>query len=134
MNVARVFFDTNILLYLLSEDATKANRAEGLIASGGIVSVQVLNEFAAVATRKLALKFGEIREILTAVRGVCTVIPVDVETNELGLELAERYHFSIYESFIVAAALRAGCKVLDTEDLHHDLTIRQMAIRNPFIA
>lgn len=64
MNAAKVFFDTNVLLYLLSDDAAKANRAEELIASGGVISVQVLNEFAAVAVRKLALKFGEIREIL----------------------------------------------------------------------
>ena len=52
MNASR-FFDTNVLLYLLSGDQAKANAAETLVASGGIVSVQVLNEFASVATRKL---------------------------------------------------------------------------------
>jgi predicted nucleic acid-binding protein len=47
------FFDTNVLLYLLSEDAAKADRAEELIANGGVISVQVLNEFAVVASRKV---------------------------------------------------------------------------------
>ena len=41
-----VFFDTNVLLYLISEDITKADRAETLLALGGVISVQVLNEFA----------------------------------------------------------------------------------------
>ena len=49
------FFDTNVLLYLLSEDVAKADRAEDLLADGGVISVQVLNEFAAVASRKLGL-------------------------------------------------------------------------------
>jgi predicted nucleic acid-binding protein len=49
MPAAETFFDTKILLYLLSEDAAKADRMEELIANGGVISVQVLNEFAAVA-------------------------------------------------------------------------------------
>ena len=59
-----VFFDTNILLYLISEDITKADRAETLLALGGVISVQVLNEFAAVALRKQAVNFTELRQIL----------------------------------------------------------------------
>jgi predicted nucleic acid-binding protein len=54
MSEADNFFDTNVLLYLLSKDTAKADRAEVLLASGGVVSVQVLNEFASVASRKLA--------------------------------------------------------------------------------
>jgi predicted nucleic acid-binding protein len=68
MSEADSFFDTNVLLYLLSKDATKADRAEELLASGGVVSVQVLNEFASVATRKLAMTIPEIREILSTIR------------------------------------------------------------------
>ena len=52
MSAADSFFDTNVLLYLLSKDAAKADLAEALLATGGVVSVQVLNEFASVATRK----------------------------------------------------------------------------------
>jgi len=46
MSAAESFFDTNVLLYLLSKDAAKADLAEALLATGGVVSVQVLNEFA----------------------------------------------------------------------------------------
>jgi len=117
MSEAEVFFDTNVLLYLLSNDAAKADRAEALLATGGVVSVQVLNEFASVASRKLTMTIPEVREILSTVRSVCVVKSVDVETHDLGLELAERYGFSIYDGLIVAAAVRAGCAILYTEDL-----------------
>jgi predicted nucleic acid-binding protein len=126
------FFDTNILLYLLSEDEMKADRAEQLLQAGGLVSVQVLNEFAAVAASKLAMKFAEIREILAAIRAVCVVKPLQVETHELGLGLAERYRYSIYDGMILAAALRAGCSTLFSEDFQHGQKIDRLTIVNPF--
>lgn len=126
------FFDTNVLLYLLSKDAAKADRAEALLASGGIVSVQVLNEFTSVAFRKLAMTFSEIREILLTIRAACVVKSLDIETHELGLDMAERHSFSIYDGLIIAAALRAGCAVLYTEDLQHAQMIEKLQIRNPF--
>ena len=127
------FFDTNVLIYLLSKDAAKADRAEALLASGGVVSVQVLNEFASVASRKLAMTIPEIREILSTIQGVCIVKPLDIETHKLGLELAERYGFSIYDGMIVAAAVRAECTILYTEDLQQGQMIAKMQIRNPFV-
>jgi predicted nucleic acid-binding protein len=133
MGAAEVFFDTNILLYLLSADATKADRAEALAADGGVISVQVLNEFASVAMRKLEMRLAEIREILSTIRSVCAVMPVDVETHELGLELVERHHLAVYDALIVAAALQAECKVLYTEDLQHGQKFGGLKIRNPFV-
>lgn len=129
---ADVFFDTNVLLYLVSGDPAKANRAEGLVAQGGVISVQVLNEFAAVAAGKKAVQFAKIREALAAFRALFVVVALDIETHELGLDVAERYRFSIYDSLIVAAALRAGCTTLYTEDLQHRQTIERLTIRNPF--
>jgi predicted nucleic acid-binding protein len=133
MSEAEVFFDTNVLLYLLSNDAARADRAEALLAAGGVVSVQVLNEFASVASRKLMMTIPEVREILSTVRSVCVVKSLDVETHDLGLELAERYGFSIYDGLIVAAAVRAGCAILYTEDLQRGQVIENLTIRNPFV-
>ena len=129
--VADAFLDTNVLLYLLSGDLEKANRAEALVAAGGVVSVQILDEFVSVATRKLGLAISESREILATVRAVCTVKPVDLETHELALDLAEQYRFSIYAALIVAGAVGAGCAVLYTEGLRHGRRIGRLAIRNP---
>ena len=133
MSEADSFFDTNVLLYLLSKDAAKADRAEALLASSGVVSVQVLNEFASVASRKLAMTFAEIREILSTIRAACAVIPLDIETHDLGLDIAERHRFSIYDALIVAAAVRAGCTILYTEDLQQGQVIEKLQIRNQFV-
>ena len=70
----RVFLDTNVVLYLLSADERKANVAEALLARGGVVSVQVLNEAASVCLRKLKLPWSEVRELLDAVKACCEVL------------------------------------------------------------
>lgn len=133
MSGAEFFFDTNVILYLLSADAAKADRAEELLAIGGIISVQVLNEFAAVASRKLRMTWPEIREVLAQIRVVCPVEPISVDTHDKALQVAERYGISIYDALIVAAALIAGCTILYSEDMQDGQVIeRQLTIRNPF--
>lgn len=133
MSAAEAFFDTNVLLYLLSADAAKADRAEELLAGGGTISVQVLNEFAAVASRKLRMPWPDINEVLTQVRAVCEVQALTVQTHEQALKLAERYGLSLYDALIVSAALLAGCKTLWSEDMQDGQVInRKLTIRNPF--
>jgi predicted nucleic acid-binding protein len=130
---AETFFDTNVLLYLLSADTAKADRAEELVANGGVISVQVLNEFAAVASRKLGMSWSEIRDVLSPIHALCVIEQVTVETHELGIRIAERYGFSFYDATIMASALRAGCKTLFSEDLQDGQVInKQLRIRNPF--
>lgn len=127
------FLDTNILLYLLSEDETKSVQAENTVAAGGVISVQVLNEFASVARRKLDLSFDEIREFLSHICMVCPVMPVTVTVHDQGLRIAENYGLSIYDALIVAAALSAGCTTLYSEDMQDGQIIdAQLLIRNPF--
>jgi predicted nucleic acid-binding protein len=92
------FFDTSVLLYLLSDDF--ADRVEQLLAERGTISVQVLNEFAAVALRKLGIPLGDVREILDTVRAVCSVEAVTVVTHDRGLAIHERYRFSLYDSIL----------------------------------
>jgi predicted nucleic acid-binding protein len=117
MNAAERFLDSNVLLYMLSGNQAMADRAEAELAEGGTVSVQVLNEFASVATRKLGMAIPEVREILAAIRGLCSVAPLDEQTHDLGMSLVERYQFAVYDSMIVASALLCGCKVILSEDV-----------------
>ena len=133
MKKSERFFDTNVLLYLLSEDGAKANRAEAEIARGGVINVQVLNEFAAIARRKAGLNCAEIREVLTTLRAVCQVESLSVEVHDRGLFIAERAGLSIYDAMIVAAAEIAGCRELVTEDLQHGQRFGEhLLVRNPF--
>lgn len=129
------FFDTNVVLYLLSADTAKADRAEELLALGGTISVQVLDEFVAVASRKLRMSLLEIREVLAQIRAVCAVEPITLETHERALHIVERYGLAIYDALIVSAALLAGCRTLHSQDMQDGQIIeRQLTIRNPFAA
>ena len=131
--MGRVFFDTNVVLYLLSADERKADRAEALLAEGGVVSVQVLNEAASVCRRKLKLPWPEVRELLDAVKACCEVMPLALDTHQRALDLAERYQLSLYDALICAAAQNADVAVLYTEDLQDGLVLGGLRVHNPFV-
>jgi predicted nucleic acid-binding protein len=127
------FFDTNVLLYLVSEDSAKADRAEQLVRKGGAISVQVLNEIANVARRKMQMNWRETRELLGLLRGLLTVAAVTLETHELGFDYAERYGLSTYGAMIAAAADLAGCDRLWSEDMQDGMRIGgKLRVANPF--
>lgn len=127
------FFDSNVLLYVASADTAKASRAEALIAAGGSISVQVLNEIANVARRKMQLSWNETRSLLGLLRGLLSVHALTVETHELGLVVAERYRLSIYDGMIAAAAIQAGCDTLWSEDMQDGMLLEsQLRVSNPF--
>jgi predicted nucleic acid-binding protein len=128
-----VFLDTNVLLYLFSDDPGKADRAEELTATGAVVSVQVLNEFVAVARRKLAMTWSEIADTVHIIQDVCRVEPLTVEVHHEARRLAEQHQLAWYDALIVSAALVAGCKTLISEDMHDGLRIGNvLTVRNPF--
>jgi predicted nucleic acid-binding protein len=130
----KAFFDTNVLIYVIGEKDERTVRAEALVASGGVVSVQVLNELAAVARRKLGLTWEEIGDALAAIRVLCpSPVPITVETHDAGLRIAAQYQFHIYDALIAAAALEAECTTLYSEDMQDGQIIDgRLTIRNPF--
>ena len=127
------FFDTNILVYA-QQTGGKAERARALLAAGGVLSVQVLDEFAAVARRKLA-KDGD--EIDAAIGDVLALVeaprPLTLDTNATARALARARGFSFYDALIVAAAIEAGCETLASEDMQAGRTIGALTIVNPFL-
>ena len=127
------FFDTNVLIYLLSADAKKADRAEALVRQGGAISVQVLNEAATVARRKLAMDGRETRAFLGTLRALLAVAPLTAETHALGLDFAERYKLSIHDAMIAAAATLAGCARRRSQDMQDGMKIGdKLRVANPF--
>ena len=132
--MAGSFLDSNVLLYLASADPLKANRAETVLAVGGTISVQVLNEVANVARRKMAMSWEEVRTFLAGLRALLETIPLTTSVHDRGLELAERHGLSVYDALIVAAALEAGCDTLYSEDMQHGMRIGEsLTIVNPFV-
>ncbi len=127
------FFDTNVLVYIASDDTAKADRAEAAIAGGGTISVQVLNELANVARRKMRMTWTETNAFLNTLRSLLTVHPLTLEIHETGLALAQRYGLSTYDAMIAASALHAGCNTLWSEDMQHGLVVEDsLRIVNPF--
>lgn len=128
----KAFFDTNILIYA-QEQGVKADKARALLAAGGVLSVQVLNEFAAVARRKLGKDWREIGE---AINDVLTFVdpplPLTVALHVAGRALADDHNVSFYDALIVAAALEAGCETLFSEDLQNSRAFGELQIVNPF--
>ena len=132
---AKVFFDTAVLVYILKKGDKKSAIADRLLAAGGVLSVQVLNEFANVAHRKLGMKWVEIEEALLNILYLC-LPPADitVETHTVALEIAKRYGFHIYDSLILASALETKCTILYSEDLQHGQKIQSLTVQNPFLS
>jgi predicted nucleic acid-binding protein len=129
------FFDTNVLVYVASGDPAKAEKAEKIIGGGGAISVQVLNELANVARRKMRMSWQDTHSLLSTVRGLLTVHPITVEGHEAGLALAERHNLSIYDAMIAASALHADCDRLWSEDMQHGIVLGgRLRVVNPFAA
>lgn len=127
------FVDTNVLLYLASGDPQKADRAEAVLAQGGTISVQVLNEIANVLHRKMRMSWPDTHVFLEMIRALLTVEPVTVATHEMGLVVSERYGLSIYDAMIAAAAILAGCDTLLSGDMQDGLVVDdRLRIANPF--
>jgi predicted nucleic acid-binding protein len=128
------FLDTNILVYAALSDDPRRPTAERLLAAGGAISVQVLNEFANVARGKLKWPWPDIEAMLALVRGrSAQVRDISVSTHEGALALARDHGLSIYDALIVVSAIEAGCDTLYTEDMQHGRTIGELAIVNPFL-
>lgn len=127
------FIDTNVLIYLLSADRDKAERAEALLREGATISVQVLNELANVTRRKLGFSWDEVAVFLGNMRELLDVVPLDETVHDEGLRIGRRYELSVYDGMIGAAALIAGCETLWSEDMHNGLVIdNRLRISNPF--
>jgi predicted nucleic acid-binding protein len=126
------FFDSNVPLYLLSDDPVKASRAEDVLTEGGTVSVQVLNEVVAVARRKRLAPWPAIEDTLNSLKRICEVEPLTVQTHERAVILVKRYGIPIYDATIAASALEAGCRILYSEDFQDGQKLDGLTVRNPF--
>jgi len=131
---AKAFLDTNVFVYAIVQGDPRSREAEELIAEGGIVSVQVLNEFAAAVRRKARMAWSEVQFALENIRTLCpNPLPITVVTHQEALVIAEKYGLRIYDALMVASALEARCTILYSEDMQDGQVIeKQLTIRNPF--
>ena len=135
----RVFFDTNILVYLYDADAPrKKARACELFeteASAGraILSTQVLQEFYVAVTRKLSVPLDpESAEAIVRNLSALSLVRIDVEIILAAIVRSRRMLLSFWDALIVEAALTGGAERLLSEDLQHGRMIDGLRIENPF--
>ena len=133
------FFDTNILLYLVSDEAGKADRVEKILGAGGQISVQVLAELTAVCRRKFAMDWRDIDVLRRLVMRHCRVHPLTIAVHDAAFALARSTGYRIYDSQIIAAAIRSGATTLWSEDMQAgqqfgplDDSPLRLTIVNPF--
>jgi predicted nucleic acid-binding protein len=128
----RPFLDTNILVYAVSNDR-RQRRAQEVLAAGGTISVQVLNELTNVLLNKLRKGWPEIE---AALEDICAVLdpamPLTFATHQAARALARDHGLSFYDALIAAAALEAGCDMLLSEDMQDGRVILRLKIVNPF--
>ncbi len=130
--MSKPFIDSNVILYLLSSDHTKADKAEAILEAGGTISVQVLNEVVSVCRRKLKMEWDEIDAVLMAIKACVAVVPLTEATHELAVQICKQYQLPFYDAHICAAALLAGAQHLLSEDMQDGMEIDGLLIHNPF--
>ena len=130
-----VFFDSSVLLYTVTKNDPRSEKARELLLNGGVISVQILNEFVNVSRRKLKLDWSEIEGALSLVRRLCEPVrSINIKTHDSGLQIAQRYGYTIYDSIMIASATEARCSTLYSEDMQDGQIIGALTIRNPFQA
>jgi predicted nucleic acid-binding protein len=128
----RPFFDTNILVYAQTEDA-RAAKARELIAAGGVISVQILNEFANVLRKKLNRSWEDVSAASADIEfAFGPVRPLTVELHRQALDIARGRSLSLFDALIIASAAEAGCDTLLTEDMQAGVKISGVQLVNPF--
>ncbi len=133
------FVDTNILLYGIDEkDSRKQNLALELLASldsgqSGVLSTQVLLEFAHNLTRKFKLSRST-ASLVTSAYLKWRVVESDAALVIQALARSAQNDLSIWDAMVVEAALRAKADVLYTEDLQHGQRFGTLTVVNPFLA
>ena len=133
----REFIDTNVLIYA-DDDRNPEKRRQArdlirrlMVSRRGVVSLQVLQEFFAAATRKIGLSSDHARRrvVVYSRFDVVTFAPADLLA---AIDLHRIHRFSIWDSLIVRAALNANCATLHSEDMSPGHRIESLAISNPF--
>ncbi len=119
----KVFIDTNVLLYILSNDKVKKTISKEILKSNHNISI-----------KKFKLSIKNIKEVISKISEETNISIFTKNTIIDALILKEKYKFQYYDSLILATALENSCTVLYSEDMQHNQIIEnQLKIINPFL-
>ncbi|MGR8934501.1 MAG: PIN domain-containing protein [Gammaproteobacteria bacterium] len=131
----KIFIDTNIIIYSLGKNSTKAHLAAPLFLNSPTISTQVLSETTNVVSKRLGLSNEDIRRLIFWLEATCRIELISSTTINTALDIRERYQFSWYDSLIIATALESSCTILYSEDMQNgQLISASLRIVNPFVS
>jgi predicted nucleic acid-binding protein len=132
------FLDSNVVLYAYDPSQPAKRRIardllQRAIHGECIISVQVLSEVAAVLLHKIspALPADAVIEILDLLRPIPAVYP-DEDIVRRAVQARSQYGVHFYDGMILAAAERAGCRRILSEDLNAGQEYFGLTVENPF--
>lgn len=135
----KVFLDTNILVYAYdNRDQPKQRRAQSIIKDAlrnrtAVISAQVLGEFVVVVTRKIpnAMTPREAASIIDQFQSA-DVVALDLVVVRRAIAAQVAFGVSYWDGLIIAAAERAGCSMIYSEDLNNGQKYHSIVVENPF--
>lgn len=136
--MSKIFIDTNIFVYSIdNSDGEKRHRARQILASlakshSPVLSTQVIEEFYVVATTKLKADRLVVKNIVHNFRHM-EIVNNDLELIEQAVDISIISQLSFWDSLIVAAAEKANCEYICSEDLHSGGIYRGVTVLNPFL-
>lgn len=131
-----VFIDTNILVYLSSNDSYRKEKVVGIVyeLSNAMISTQVLGEFSNVAYRNKIISSENLIKFINKFYENFEVVIITERTIIKAIKIKSKYKFSFWDSMIIASALENNCSILYSEDMQHNQIIENiLKIINPFL-
>ena len=135
--MSKIFIDTNIFVYSIDDrDLEKKTRARVILHTLSVkhqpvISTQVVQEFYSVATTKLKAERLIVKQLIHSFRRL-EIVNIDLELIEQAIDLNLTTQVSFWDSLIIAAAEKANCKYVLSEDMASGATYRGVTVVNPF--
>ena len=139
MSTSRVFLDTNVLVHASDRDEPEKRRlARALLRAtasdgSGVISTQVVQEFFAAATRKLAIDPLKAKAIVATLHRLELRV-VTLEDINQAIDGVVLWQVSFWDALILTVAERASCTVVYSEDLNAGQRYGGVEVKNPFVA
>jgi len=136
--VSKIFLDTNILVYSLDKkEDEKHHKARAILKDlvehhQPVLSTQVIKEFYVVSTKKLKVDPLIVKNIIHNFQHM-EIVNNDIALIEQAIDISLLFQLSFWDSLIVAAAEKANCELIYSEDLNHGQSYRGVLVQNPFM-
>jgi predicted nucleic acid-binding protein len=135
---ARIFVDTNILIYAHDVDAgAKHQVAKNVLRElwsqrSGVLSMQVLQEFYVNVTRKIASPLS--KDVARLVVNSYSVWCIETTPAEIttAFRIEDESRIGFWDALIVASAAKCGALRILSEDLNAKQVVAGVRIENPF--